>query len=372
MGVVMRLPDLATNATAITVVRWLVDVGQPVRRGQPLVEVETDKAVMEVESVVTGILQSIAVAPGEQADVGQVIAVFDAPEIAGARSAEVSSPAPATVSHAGGAQGYEAVAYGSDSVHQDRNQAASPSALATSERVSFFARNRQARGTSSTSVPSQRGLPVTAPRRALVRRMRESKQNIPHFYLQTSANAEPMAIYREKSSELGAKIVWDAFFVKALARTLKRFDRMAYRFEEDRLTPQGVDAVGVAVDVDDELFTVVVDGPAAKSLEQISTEIRAGVDRLRSGDPRARVSQPAVLTVSNLGRANVESFTAIINPPESAILAVGKIMPQPAICGGSILIQSRVNLTLSVDHRVVNGKYAAGFLGGLVEEIEAF
>ncbi|WP_422927668.1 2-oxo acid dehydrogenase subunit E2 [Singulisphaera sp. PoT] len=355
MEVTMRLPDLATNASAVTVIRWLVEVGQDVRRGQPLVEVETDKAVMEVESVITGVLTSIAVPAGGEADVGQVIAVFDAPETAGSRPAAATphtpaSPAPATATAPA--------------------PATTTTPAAASNRVSFFARNRQAKANGNGSPAS--GTPLSVPRRALVRRMKESKQNVPHFYLQTSANAGPMSACRTRIADSGSKLAWDAFFVQSIARALKRFDRMAFRIEDDRLVPQGVDAVGVAVDLDDELFTVVVDSPADKPLETISAEIRAGVDRLRSGDPKARVSQKALMTVSNLGSANVESFAAIVNPPESAILAVGKVMPQVVVLDGQMVVQTRVNLTLSVDHRVVNGKYAAGFLGGIVEALEAY
>ena len=357
MEVTMRLPDLATNASAVTVIRWLVEVGQDVRRGQPLVEVETDKAVMEVESVITGVLTSIAVPAGGEADVGQVIAVFDAPETAGSRPAaatphSTASPAPVATTT-------QATATGT-------------TPAAASNRVSFFARNRQARANGNGSPAPASGTPLSVPRRALVRRMKESKQNVPHFYLQTSANAGPMSACRTRIADSGSKLAWDAFFVQSIARALKRFDRMAYRFEDDRLVSQGVDAVGVAVDLDDELFTVVVDSPADKPLETISAEIRAGVDRLRSGDPKARVSQKALMTVSNLGSANVESFAAIVNPPESAILAVGKGTPQVVVVDGQMVVQTRVNLTLSVDHRVVNGKYAAGFLGGIVEALEAY
>jgi len=356
MDVTMRLPDLATNASAVTVVRWLVEVGQNVRRGEPLVEVETDKAVMEVESVVTGILRSVAVPAGTQADVGQVIAVFDAPEGAGNRALDRPTRR-------------ESLA---DPVPTEQPSPATLSSRIPTERLSFFARNRQAQSARKAVGSASEGVLLSVPRRTLGRRMRESKQSIPHFYLQTSANAEPMTARREKAAGAGSKLVWDAFFVQAIAKALRRFDRMSYRFEDDRLVPQGVDAVGVAVDLDDELFTVVVEKPAEKPLEQVSAEIRAGVDRLRSGDPRARVSQRAVMTVSNLGAANVESFTAIINPPESAILAVGKIMPQVVALEGRVVVQARVNLTLSVDHRIVNGKYAAGFLGGIVEALEAF
>jgi pyruvate dehydrogenase E2 component (dihydrolipoamide acetyltransferase) len=145
---------------------------------------------------------------------------------------------------------------------------------------------------------------------------------------------------------------------------------MGLRFENDRLVPAASDAVGVAVDHNGELYVIALTSPATKSPEQISDEIRATVDRLRAGEPDARRLHPAAMTVTNLGAANVETFTAIVNPPEAAILAIGKVAPAAVVQDGKVVPQHRVSLTLSVDHRVVNGKYAAEFLGAIVQELE--
>lgn len=198
--------------------------------------------------------------------------------------------------------------------------------------------------------------------------MRQSKQTIPHFYLQTSANAEAMAARRKAQGD--EPTVWDAFFVHAAGKALRRFQRLTFRFEDDRLVSQGVYAVGVAVDLRGDIFTIAIDHPADKSPEVISREIKEGLKRLHSGDPRARMAESVCMTVSNLGGAGIESFTAVINPPEAAILAVGKVMPVVTVTEGQIAVQQRANLTLSVDHRVVSGKYAAGFLAEIVRELE--
>jgi pyruvate dehydrogenase E2 component (dihydrolipoamide acetyltransferase) len=352
MDFAMQMPDLATTDSPVTVVRWLVDVGRPVRRGQPLMEVETDKAVMELESVVSGTLRVAAVRPGEQVTTGQVIARFDADETATGSFATVSARPEAPA-----AQGGE----GPDTAPR------TPAGEAA-RRVSFFARNREARATRRGAPTSPGVVPLSVAGRALARRMRESNRNVPHFYLQASANAEPMAARRAAAP--GGKTAWDAFFVHAAGRALKRFPRMGYRFEDDRLVPQGVDAVNVAVDLDGDLFTVAIDRPAERTPEEISEAIRAGAARLRGGDPLARVTRPANLTVSNLGGTGVEAFAALISPPESAALAVGRVGPVVVARDGRAAVQSRVTLTLSVDHRVVNGKYAAGFLGAIVEGLE--
>jgi pyruvate dehydrogenase E2 component (dihydrolipoamide acetyltransferase) len=198
-------------------------------------------------------------------------------------------------------------------------------------------------------------------------RMQKSKQSIPHFYLQTSANAEPISAAREAASE---NIVWDAFVVLAVAKALTRYDRICYRFEDRQLLRQDSDAVGVAVSVEDDLYVVPIEDPASKSVEQISREIRSGAEQARRGDPGARKIRPGNITVTNLGHANVETFTAIINPPEAAVLSMGRIKPEVVACDDEIVVQRRVSLVLSVDHRVVNGKYAADFLSAVVEELE--
>ena len=105
-------------------------------------------------------------------------------------------------------------------------------------------------------------------------------------------------------------------------------------------------------------------------MADISDEIRTAVDRLRAGDPKAKALRPANITITNLGASNVDTFTAIINPPESAILAIGRIGPAAVVVDGQIVARNRAVLTLSVDHRVVSGKYAAEFLGAIIDELQ--
>ena len=201
--------------------------------------------------------------------------------------------------------------------------------------------------------------------------MQESKQSIPHFYLQTSVNAEPM-IARRKAAE-PAKLAWDAFFVLAVAKTIAKFDRFRCRLDSERLTPVETDALGVAVDVDGELYVIPIASPATKTVEQISDEIRQGVQKLRGGDQEMRKIRPALMTITNLGVCNVESFIPIINPPEPAILGIGKVVPTPvAQDQGRIGIEHRSTITLCVDHRVCSGRYAGDFLGAIVKELESF
>jgi pyruvate dehydrogenase E2 component (dihydrolipoamide acetyltransferase) len=232
----------------------------------------------------------------------------------------------------------------------------------------MFAKNRAAAGQPSAA-PAIATIPLTATQLTVARRMQESKQTAPHFYLQASVNAEPMI--RQRTAAAPAKLAWDAFFAQAVARALKKYDRMGCRFATDHLKPAGTADIGVAVDHEGELYVIALADPAMKTPRQISDELRTKVEKLRAGDPEARKLRPSALTITNLGATRVEAFTAIVSPPEAAILAIGRVTPTAVVEAGGIVAQNRVTLTLSADHRVVNGKYAADFLSEIVRELEA-
>jgi pyruvate dehydrogenase E2 component (dihydrolipoamide acetyltransferase) len=344
----MKMPDLATTESDIRIVRWLIEPGQKVDRGQPLVEIETDKATMEVESVASGVLAEVRADAGAEVSVGQVIAVF-----------EVDDAMPVAVSAA------------LVQPSQSPSSASGPSAasVAPSKPVGrpagMFARNRAAAAAPAAPSP---GIPLSVAQRTAAKRLQESKQNVPHFYLQSSANVSAIIAHREAAAS--PKPAWDAFFVLAVAKAIARFERFRCRFDGERLVPAGTDAIGVAVDQEDELYVMPIASPATKTVEQISGEIRRCVEQLRSGDPEARRIRPALMTISNLGVSNVESFVPIINPPEAAILGIGRALPTPVAREGEIAVEPRAALTLSVDHRVASGRYAGEFLGEIIGELE--
>jgi pyruvate dehydrogenase E2 component (dihydrolipoamide acetyltransferase) len=348
----IRMPDLATTESEIRIVRWIVQPGQKVNRGEPLVEVETDKATMEVESVACGVFSEVRSQAGESVSVGDVIAVLETDE---APPAGVSAgPAPHSAAAASAAAS---------------PVAAGPAARPAAGPTGMFARNRAA-ASLATAAPTN-GIPLSVAQRTAARRLQESKQTIPHFYLQTSADVS--AIVACRSAGHGAKPAWDAFFVLAVARALERFERFRRRLDGERLLPAETDAIGVAIDQGGELFTIPIASPAAKTLEEISAEIRRSVERLRSGEPDIRRISPALMTVTNLGVSNVESVIPIINPPEAAILGVGRARLTPVVrADGRMAAEHRLTLTLSVDHRVASGRYAGDFLGAIVKELESF
>ncbi len=343
----LKMPDLATNDSPIRIVRWMVRTGDTVTRGQPLLEAETDKATLEVESAVHGRLEKVLCTADDEVWVGQVIAVLEVEEraaIANSAGPQDTTPPPVASQCSGET---------SDSA------ARKPGGM--------FARNRDA--LNAASVPAA-GIPLSLAQRIAAERLQKSKQTVPHIYLQAPFNAAMIVAYRQAAGP--NKPAWDAFFVLAVARAIRRFDRFRSRLDDHRLVPAGTDAIGVAADVDEELFVIPVQSPVGKSVEQISDEIRHAVERLRSGDAEARCIRSALMTVTNLGICNVESFVPIINPPETAILGVGKVRLSPVVeQDGTVAVQPRGTLTLSVDHRVASGKYAAEFLDAIVTELEA-
>jgi pyruvate dehydrogenase E2 component (dihydrolipoamide acetyltransferase) len=345
MDVPIIMPDLATTASEVTLIRWLVEVGQPVRLGEPLLEVETDKTSMEVESVAAGILSAVRAQPGDKVAVGQVIAVIAKTD----ESAPVARPTAAAASR---------VEAPPARLHPDKARSTN----------SLFARNKLARESAATGE-----IVLNATQRELARRLQDSKQTIPHYYLNTSANADRLFALREaaQGQTPSQPIHWDAFFVYAVARALTAYDRMRYRFDGDRLVRRNTESIGVAADVDDSLYVIPIDKPLSLTVEQISEQIAATLEQIRQGDPAAKKLKETCITITNLGAEGIESFMAIINPPESAILAVGKVAPTVQPEDDRIIIQRRVSLSLSVDHRIASGKYAAGFLSRIVNELEA-
>jgi pyruvate dehydrogenase E2 component (dihydrolipoamide acetyltransferase) len=356
----MKMPDLSTNDSDVRIVRWMIAPGQTIERGQPLLEVETDKATMEVESPISGVLQEVRSPANDSVSVGHVIAVLD--------MAEGTAPAPVLPSAASD-DGVPLLRRSSDDTAPTRGTA-SQQAAAPATAIGMFARNRAAAAAKTPPKPDARAIPLTLAQRVAGQRLQESKQTIPHFYLQTTVNAAAM-IARRKAAE-PVKLAWDAFFVQAVAKAIGRFDRFACRLESDQLVPAATDGIGVAIDVENELYVIPIASPAAKTVERISNEIRSNVQHLREGSPEAKKLRPALMTITNLGVANVEGFIPVINPPEPAILGVGRVMPTPvARDDGSLGVEHRCTLTLCVDHRVCGGRYAAAFLDAIVNELES-
>lgn len=354
MNIDIKMPDLATTADSVTLLRWYIAPGESVKLGQPLLEIETDKATMEVESVAEGVLAAVFAQPGEVVPVGQVIAT-----IATGERVTAAPPAPEAVRPPDPPAAPVALPV--------EVPAAASAPPTKSGRMSLFARNRAKRQWALEAAAGPQPVPLTPAQAVTARRMQQAAQSIPTFHLAVSANAEPMMAARAADSG----IIWDAFFVRAVARASARFVRLRCRFDDDKLVPISGDAVGVAADFDDDLYVIPVERPHESSLREISSSIMQAVKRIRNGDTSARKLGTTYMTITNLGVTSIEACVPIINPPEPAILGIGRVAAVPHVQDGKLIVQHRVNLTLTVDHRVASGKYASAFLQHVVNELEA-
>jgi pyruvate dehydrogenase E2 component (dihydrolipoamide acetyltransferase) len=212
-------------------------------------------------------------------------------------------------------------------------------------------------------------------RRIIAERLLTSKTTIPHFYLHVEADAAPLMDIRKQvnaQAEVthGNKYTVNDFVLKAVINALQAVPAVNASFNGDHIVQFGHIGVAVAIAVDDGLVTPVVKDAALKSLLQISREVKDLATRAREGKLLPNEFDGGTITVSNLGAYGVESFDAIINPPQAAILSIGAIIEKPVVVKGEIVPGLRLDLGLSCDHRVVDGAIGAQFLGQLKKLIE--
>jgi len=215
---------------------------------------------------------------------------------------------------------------------------------------------------------------VSKLRATIGRRMTASKQQVPHFYVSADLDAGPMmALRRDLNSRLPAdsKFSINDFLVKAAALALREFPNLNSALEGDQIVRHGEINIGVAVALEEGLLTVIVRAADRKPLGQLASELRGLVGRAREGRVRPADIEGSTFTVSNLGMYQVDHFIAIINPPEAAILAVGSVREEAVVQAGAIVPGTRLQVTLSADHRVTDGAEAARWLQAFRSYIEA-
>jgi pyruvate dehydrogenase E2 component (dihydrolipoamide acetyltransferase) len=216
-------------------------------------------------------------------------------------------------------------------------------------------------------------VPLTKLRTAIARRMTESKTTVPHFYVTSEIDMGPVMDLRKQFNDIlgeTVKLSVNDFIVKASALTLREFPSINASFNGTSIVRHGHVNVGNAVAVEAGLLTVVVKDADVKSLSQISTEVKAMAGRARDGKMKPDDVDGSTFTISNLGMFDVESFVAIINPPDAVILAVGSAKQVPVVVEGELAVGWRMKLTLSADHRVTDGAEAAQFLQALKKKLE--
>jgi pyruvate dehydrogenase E2 component (dihydrolipoamide acetyltransferase) len=425
------MPKLSEAMETGKLLRWLKQEGDRISGGDIIAEIETDKADIELEAFGSGVLRKLLVTPGTAVPVGGLIAVIAEPadDIAAvvgggaagapAQAARPASPAPAAVAPPGPEASAPRPAPAPASAPSPSvvtAPAAAPVAAVLPGarlRVSPLARKLAQRagielsrltGTgpsgriiqrdieaylaapaatprpamaavaaAARSGPEVADVALTPIRAAIARQMVQSKAPVPHFYITTEIAMERTVALREELQALpGApKVTFTDIVVRAVAVTLRAHPGVNASFHGDAIRRHQAVHVGIAVAVEDGLITPVLRDCDQKAIFQIATESRDLVERTRARKLRQQELSGATFSVSNLGMFPVDEFSAIINPPEGAILAVGAIVEKPVVVDGQLAVGKRMRVTLSCDHRVMDGAMGARFLADLKTALEA-
>jgi pyruvate dehydrogenase E2 component (dihydrolipoamide acetyltransferase) len=408
MAETINMPKLGFDMAEGLLVRWVKQVGENINKGDVLAEIETDKATVEVESHASGVVLQHIADQGTMVPVNAPIAVIgaagekvDAPagtpsKVDGQKSTPpASAPTPPVAAPV--AQAVVAPATGpvkasplAKKIAKDNNvnlasvQGTGPGGRVVRKDVEAVISQKPAptlapdasAGVTNYQLPistEDKVVVTTKLRQAIGRRLVESKTTIPHFYVTHEYKMEaPLAMRKQANEFLGEneKLSVNDFILKAVALTLRQFPNLNATIKGNEVIQFGHVNVGVAVTVPGGLMTVVVKDADAKSLRQISGEVKAMAGRAREGKVKTEDVDGSTFSTSNLGMYDVDEFIAIVNPPEAAILAISSAREVPVVEGGQIKIGSRMKATISVDHRVSDGAEAAQFMQKLAEFLE--
>ena len=393
------VPKLSATMESATVLRWLKQAGDRVRMGEPLVELETDKAAIEVEAPVDGTLESILAPAGAQLPIGAALGRLAtsgaAPAKAAAEAPKKVEPAPATPKSATPAP------IPSTPAARPPRIAASPLArrlageagieLGTLTGSGPGGRIRKrdvlaARGARPASSAPPRpparpaaGAPLSPMRLRIAEAVALSRRTIPAFALDRWVETAALDRARRElgpriERDMGVKVTVTDLLLQAMADTLAGQPAILDRWIEEggrpsRVSPGAID-IGLVVAVEGGMMIPVLADLGGRSLGEIARARRDAVQRVRTGRLIAADSGPASISLSNLGKSGIDRFEAIVNPGQSSILAVGREHERIIARGGAPAVARGFNLALSVDHRLIDGVRGAQFLGALADRIE--
>ncbi|HET9386042.1 MAG TPA: pyruvate dehydrogenase complex dihydrolipoamide acetyltransferase [Gemmatimonadales bacterium] len=426
MATKVHMEALSPTMEEGRLVKWNKKEGDAVKSGETLAEVETDKAVMELVARADGQLLKVVVPEGTTVPVGNVVAWIGKPgekvdgDGAGAQAKPAgsgkreagSAPAPAPAP----APPPAAKAAPAPAAPEPPRQPAAP-VDATRVKASPLARRiasdagvdlklvqgsgpggrvikrdvegapaRQAASVGASTLPASRiplpvrsgvpyeDVPLSQIRKTIAKRLAASIGPVPHFFLTTEIDMERAAEAREalntQLGEQGGKISFNDIIIKAVALALVQHRACNAWFQDDHIRYWNEVHIGMAVAIEDGLITPVIRNVDQKSLRQISAESRELAGRARTRRLKPEEYTGATFSVSNLGMFDIEHFTAVINPPEAGIVAIGSIVPQAVPEGEKIVVRRRMRLTMSCDHRVIDGATGAAFLRTLKQMLE--
>ena len=391
------MPALGVAQENGTLVHWFKAEGQTVNKGEPLMEVETDKATVEIEAAASGILANVTAAVGDEVPVGQTIALILAPgetvpekvtKPAVASANDTSTPASAQVKVK--AESPTSTLKPIPRVPGSRILA-SPAArrIAREEGIDLGALNGSGPEGSvlaadvwqakekqplepGAAPPVSRFVPLNPMRRIVGERMSQSKQSAPHFYISMDIDMTASLVTRNKWKESGERTFpsINDFILIACARALREFPSLNARFIHDGIELLPDINIGMAVALEEGLVVPVIRNADQLSLTDLAQQSRQLLEKAQSKKLLPLDCEGGTFTVSNLGMLGVDSFIAIINPPQCAILAVGRVAPRAVADEVGIAVRSMMTATLSADHRIVDGAIAARFLSDIKRRME--
>jgi pyruvate dehydrogenase E2 component (dihydrolipoamide acetyltransferase) len=403
MAEIVYMPKLSDTMTEGVVATWNKNVGDTVKAGEVLAEIETDKATMEFESFYDGVLLHIGVETGKAAPVNSILAIIgqagedisaalasageNAPSPAIEAPKTEAAPAPAPVATPVVATPAPAVTTAPISNNNNGRVFASPLAKKLASEKGIDIQSVAGTGESGRIVkrdvdhytpytPAERTFsaapsgvesftdePVSQMRKTIARRLAESKFTAPHFYLTMDINMDQAISSRKALNSLdGVKVSFNDLVVKAVAMALKQNPGVNSSWMGDFIRRNQHVHIGVAVAVEDGLLVPVIRHADTKGLVQISAEVREYAQKAKDKKLQPSDWEGNTFTISNLGMFGIESFTAIVNPPDSCILAIGGIKEVPVVKNGQVVPGNVMKVTLSCDHRVVDGATGSAFL----------
>lgn len=408
MAEIVRMPRLSDTMTEGTVAKWHKKVGDTISEGDLLAEIETDKATMEFESFQEGVLLHIGVEEASTAPVDCILAVLgeegeDVTAVIEAESSPaeevkeevveapvkelvveapkaaptptpVAAPAPAPVVATSSSNGKVKASPLAKRLAEEKgiNLSLIPGSGDGGRVIKRDVDNYQG-GVVRSGLTEERFTeqPISQMRKTIARRLSESKFTAPHFYLSISVNMDNAITSRKAINAMGGqKISFNDIIVKATAMSLREHPVINSSWRGDAIRTNENVNVGVAVAVEDGLLVPVVRYTDTKTLAEISTEVKGFAQAAKDKKLQPADWEGSTFTISNLGMFGIDEFTAIINTPDACILAVGGIQQVPVVKEGQIVPGNVMKLTLSCDHRVVDGASGASFLQSLKSYIE--
>lgn len=415
MATIIRMPSVLAGASEAAISKWLVKPGDSISEGSPFAELETEKAVVEYNSEVAGTIGRLVIPEGGSGEIGAPIAVLieageteadidaalgdeggavaEAPSAAPAEATPVASPvvvdvptaapavvpvaAPVAVVAAGGRSFASPIAR---KLARERGldlssvQGTGPGGRIVRRDLDSAPVLSSPAATATAAVPAPQAsveIPHTGMRKAIARRLTESKSTVPHFYLTAECKVDALLALREQINAYSpVRVSVNDLVVKAAAMAFVDVPDANVTWTDTALIKHGSVDISVAVSTDGGLVTPVVRNITNKSVSAVSAEIKELVGRAQDKRLKQEELEGGSFSISNLGMYGTLEFAAILNPPQSGILAVGAAKEQPVVIDGQLTIAKVMRCTLSADHRAIDGALAAQWLAAFTDRIE--